>query len=325
MSRSVRSLALRLDTPARQRLALIAAAAVVTGGYVASLKLAHPERISDLFQLVVGARAFLAGQDPYAAVRATPALAYPLSYPVPAVLAVTPLVWLPMWAADALFVAVNAAVFAWAITCRRIMSPPLLALVSAPFLHSVMLSQWSPLITGAALLPPLGFLLACKPNVGLALFAAYPNWRTAAGAVALVIVSLALWPAWPWAWRAAIAAAPPSPPLVMFPGGPLLLLPLLRWRHPEARLVTMLGLVPQTTLPYALLPLFLVARTWREGWIIWAGTTMALLGHAWAGPYDSDLAWLRAAGIWMLYCAFLPCVVLVLMRDRRAAWRSTPA
>ena len=48
-------------------------------------------------------------------------------------------------------------------------------------------------------------------------------------------------------------------------GGPLILLALLRWRRPEARLLVALGCIPHTTMLYEALPLFLVARRWQEG------------------------------------------------------------
>jgi len=171
-------------------------------------------------------------------------------------------------------------------------------------------------VSGAALLPPLGFLIACKPNLGLALFAAYPNRIVAAGASALLLLSVLIWPGWIWEWRTAVATAPDPYSMVLFPAGPLILLVLLRWRSPGARLVAVLGMVPQTTLPYAALPLFLVPITWAEGWVVWAGTAIALIGHAMAGPYDSEAAWVRAGGLWLLYGAFLPCTAIVLLRER---------
>ena len=290
----------------------------MAGLYVLRLRYAHPEQLSDVHQLLIAARAWLNGSNPYEAVRTSTQWPFPLLYPFPAVIVIGPLAGLPAWAADALFTAAGTAVLAWALTRERLISPAALALVSAPFLHSVVLSQWSPALTGAALLPWLGFVLVCKPNVGLALFAAYPSVAGAISAAALVALSLVVMPRWPLDWRAAAANAPNSISLLTLPGGPLLLLALLRWRRPEARLLAVLGAVPQTTLAYAALPLFLIPKTWAEAWMVWAGTAVALIGHGLTGPYDSQMAWVRAGGMWLLYCAFLPCVAMVLRRRHTA-------
>jgi hypothetical protein len=49
--------------------------------------------------------------------------------------------------------------------------------VSLPALMTLQTSQWSLLLTGAALVPAVGFLLVAKPTIGLALFAAFPHWN----------------------------------------------------------------------------------------------------------------------------------------------------
>jgi hypothetical protein len=297
---------------------LVAGISVAAGLYVVWLRKPHPESLSDLRQILVGAQAWLRGVNPYEAVRAWGQWPFPLLYPFTAVLLVTPLAVLPPWSADAIFVSVSCAVLGWALTSRGISSPKLLVFASAPFIHATVLDQWSPLLTGGALIPWLGFLLVCKPNIGLALFAAFPSARSAATAAGMIGLSILLWPTWLWDWRSALRDAPNSLVLLTLPGGVLLLLALLRWRRPEARLLLALACIPQTTLPYEALPLFLVVESWTEAAILWAGTGMALLAHAQGGPYDSQLAWVRAAGIWHLYCAYLPCLLAVLRRPNLA-------
>ena len=68
----------------------------------------------------------------------------------------------------------------------------------------------------------------------------------------------------------------------------------------------------------AALPLFLIPRTWAEAWVLWAGTFLALVGHASGGPYASQVAWVRAAGVWLVLCAYLPCLVMILRRPNVA-------
>ena len=299
--------------PPKKRFTLVGLIALAAGLYVVRLRFPHPEQLSDLQQVLVGARAWMAGANPYEAVQTWSKWPYPLLYPFTAVVAVTPLAILPTWLAEALFMALGAGLLAWGLTRYPGDEPKLLVFASAPFIHAVVLNQWSPLQTGAALMPSLGFLLACKPNIGLALFAARPSVVSAASCAALVVLSFVLWPQWVPAWRAALAAgAPISLSLVTLPGGVLLLLAALRWRQPGGRLLLALSVVPQTTLPYQALPLFLIPRTWTEAAIVWAGTAAALLGHDLTGPYDSQVAWLRAEALWQLYCAYLPCLLIVL-------------
>jgi hypothetical protein len=56
------------------------------------------------------------------------------------------------------------------------------------------LGQWAPLVMAAVLLPGLGFLAVCKPNIGLALAAARPTRAAIYGRAALLVASLAFDP-----------------------------------------------------------------------------------------------------------------------------------
>jgi hypothetical protein len=299
----------------RQRYAFVAVTGLVTALYVVHLRLPHPERLSDLAQVLVGARAWLHGGNPYQAVQAWAAWPFPLLYPFTAVIAAAPLTVFPTWAAEALFAGCSTALLAWGLTHDPRDYPKLLVFTSAPFIHGVVLNQWSPLLAGAVLVPWAGFVLACKPNIGLALLIAFPRFATAASAAALAALSFLLWPGWAADWRTALAGAPNAVSVIGLPGGVLLLLAAIRWRRPEARLLLAMSVVPHTTLPYEALPLFLIPRTWTEAWVLWAGSAAALLGQSVTGPYASQMAWVRAGGAWLLCCAYLPCLVFVLRRS----------
>ena len=299
----------------KQRLALVCTIVLFAGLYVVRLRLPHPEQLSDLQQVLVGTRAWMAGENPYEAVRTWGAWPYPLLYPFTAVITAAPLAILPTWLAEALFTGLGAGLLGWGLTRNADDAPKLLVFASAPFLHALVLNQWSPLLVGAALTPWLGFLLLCKPNIGLALFAALPSIAAAATSAALAALSLFLWPHWMFEWRAALRNAPNAISPIALPGGLLLLLAAFRWRRAEGRLLLALSIVPQTTLAYEALPLFLIPRTWTDAWIVWGGTTLALVGHSLTGPYADQLAWVRAGGLWLLYCAYLPCLVVVLRGD----------
>jgi hypothetical protein len=302
----------------QRRVALAIIAAIAAGSFVIWRRWGYPDKSSDLVQVWIAARAWLHGQNPYAAVRTWGGWPYPLLYPFSAVLVIAPLAVAPHWLAEGLFIAVSTALLAWGVTREALISPRLLMFVSPPLLHAIAFVQWSPLLTGAALVPWAGFLLVCKPTIGLALFAGFPRWRTVVGGTALIVLSVMLWPGWIREWRQALSEAPNAIAPVTLWGGPLILLALLKWRRPESRLLAVLACVPHTTLMYEALPLFLVPRTWTEGWILWGGTFLALVGHASGGPYQSQLSWVRAAGMWLVVCAYLPCLVMILRRPNVA-------
>lgn len=82
-----------------------------------------------------------------------------------------------------------------------------------------------------------------------------------ASALAVLGLSLAVDPVWPSRWLQALSGADHFRPLIARPGGFLVLLALLRFRDPDARLLLALALVPQTGMAYEALPAAVVART----------------------------------------------------------------
>jgi hypothetical protein len=179
----------------------------------------------------------------------------------------------------------------------------------------VIQGQWSPLLTAAAVIPSLSWLLAAKPSIGAALFSAFPSRQAVIGGVALVVVSLVLFPAWPGRWMEALGASIQVPP-VRSPGGFILLLALVRWRLPEARLLAALACVPQTIGLYDTLPLFLIPRTKWQGYAlaglsyVAAFSQAALVPRAPGMPLETMLA-----GRWpiVFVCLYLPAMVMVFL------------
>jgi hypothetical protein len=214
--------------------------------------------------------ALVHGQDPYRAV-AESGIGYPLFYPLPAVLVLAPLGLLPLWVARVVFV--WASTFALSLAAFRYGRGLPAVLFSASFLSALMQGQWSPLLTPGAVVPWLGALWVAKPSIGLALAVAYPSRRAAIGAAALVVASLVVMPTWPAAWLQSLRATNHLI-LALQPGGVVLLLSLLRWRRPEARLLAVFACVPQTPALYETIPLFLIPRT------RWGGYLLAVLSLA---------------------------------------------
>ena len=258
----------------------------------------------DAVQLQIAARAYLAGSDPYSAV---PAAGFPfeLYYPFTAVLLAVPFAAMPDTLARVLWAAATGAAFSWGVR-----GAPRVAVLSAGFAVCLVLGQIAPAMMGVAGFPWLGFLLAAKPSIGLALFVAYPSRRTLIAGVAFVALSLALLPDWPLRWLHALNTMPQHAPVVM-PGGAILLLGFLRWRTAEGRLIGTLALVPHGA--YDAVILFSACKTLRQG--------IGLAVLSWAGAFLSGWLWphtppggMPHAGRWLvaLGSLYLPALWLVL-------------
>ena len=293
--------------------------AVLTGLWTAYMRLSYRDIGSDLEIVLLGARAWLAGHDPYATV--TVGLSHiPVMYPFPAMLLFVPILDVSAPYIDVLWTTLGAGFLAWALTSERLLPPSLAMFIATPFIMAIQTSQWTPQLTAAALLPWGGWLFACKPTTALWLFAYRPTWRHVLTASAAVAISLALWPTWPFAWRTVFGRVTVVAPLTI-PGGALMLLALLRWRRPEARLLATMVAVPHSPIIYEALPLFLVPATWVEAGVLWVGTTAAVIAHDAFGPYPSAPQWLAASARAMLWFVYLPALVMILRRPNVAPRR----
>jgi hypothetical protein len=186
--------------------------------------------------------------------------------------------------------------------------------VSLAALMTLQTSQWSLLLTGAALVPGFGWLLVAKPTIGLALFAAFPRWKTAVGCGILLIVSFLIRPTWMTDWRAGFSSVPHVVAPILRRGGPLMLLALLKWKRADARLLLGLACVPHTTAPYETIPLFLIPQTWPQAWMLWALGLLAYVAQWATGPYASQAAYWASGAQWIVVLLYVPCLILILRR-----------
>jgi hypothetical protein len=282
---------------------------------------------TDFDPIRFAARLLLHGEDPYATLG--PGLKYywnfRLLYPLPAVLIGVPFLAVPVIPARALFVGCSGALFAFLLTRRSWW--PLLACASAPFWSAASLSQWSPLLTSVASAPALGFLLAAKPNIGVAILAHARSWRSfftmLAGMVAITLVAIVVMPGWPVAWARAIRGADHVQPLALLVGGWLVLLAAIKWRRPEARLLLALVLVPQNPAIYEGLLLFLVPRTARQALVLATLSWFVEPVVSTLGPYPNFAASARVTGYAMIVLMFLPALVFVLQLPNAPAKPAT--
>jgi hypothetical protein len=265
--------------------------------------------ISDWDPGWVGTQALLHGRSPYAAIQVPPWPNY-LLYPLPALLLTAPFTLIPLAVARALFAGIGTAAFTYVITARGRWT--LYFLISGAMLWAWIDVQWAPLLIAAALTPNFSWMLAAKPTLGLALWCAYPNRKAVIGGLVFVGLCFLVRPGWVPEWLASVAQTPHKAH-VLRPGGIMLLLSLLRWRRPEARLLAVLALMPQTTALYEALPLALAAERKVEA-AAFAVLTMAahllyLLGPQGPWPVGAEYQW------WvMLLLIYLPVLILILSR-----------
>jgi hypothetical protein len=276
----------------------------------------------DFDYLWIAARGIWDGNGPYAAVRQAVDqgfLPFPFSYPATAAVVVTPLGVLPYRVSVALFTALGMALLAWSVRKDRPWRRWIV--VSAPAVQALLLGQWSPWLTAAVGLPWLGFVWAAKPTIGLALAAGWPSRQALYGCLALLVLSFILVPHWPAEWREALRSTPQYVAPVQRFGGALLLLAFLRWRHPEARMLGTMALVPHVSGLYEQLPLLLIPQSGRAFAVLMGLEYLAtflvytLLPHG-----QSNVAAMLDAQ-WPCFFAlvYIPALVMVLRARRPAA------
>jgi hypothetical protein len=315
----------RRPVPIGPRIALSLALGVIAA-FVAYQHAAMREPQRDFTQVWFAARAVLHGDNPYALVG--PGLAYdwpcPLLYPLTAAIVAMPLAALPQELANTLFMLIGASAFAWSL--MRFGYGPLIGFASASMLFAAEAVQWSPLLAAAAVVSPLGIILAAKPTIGAAIFAARPNRWAIGGAIVLTALALIADRSWIAHWLDAIgrnartvpSAAPYQAP-VTIPGGVLALACLVRWRRPEARLVAVLACIPQTLLPYEWLYLFLVPRGWHEALLLTATSWGALVWVLTHHSMNDFPRFITACGQAAVIALYIPATILVLRRPNEGS------
>jgi hypothetical protein len=314
-----------MDEPARppnKRATLLLA--LVCATLIAGIYWASRPGATDFDYFWTAAAALVRGQDPYRAV-AESGMGYPLYYPLPAVLVLAPLGLLPLGVARIVFA--WAGTFTLSLAAFRYGRGLPAVLFSASFLSALMQGQWSPLLTPGAVIPWLGALWVVKPSIGAALAVGYPSRRAAIGAGALVLASLAAMPSWPAAWLHSLQATNHLI-LALQPGGALLLLALVRWRVPEARLLAAFACVPQTPALYETVPLFLIPRSRWGGYLLAAlslAATVYMRRMTPLGPgmrIEVNLVQRWPIMFWSMYLPALIMVLLPAFEKRLGTWRN---
>jgi hypothetical protein len=263
-----------------------------------------------------GARSMLAGQDPYPLVG--PGLQYDwpwrLLYPGTSFVLALPFALLPLLVANLAFVFISCALLGYAVTGNGWIRAPMFG--SAPFVLAAGAAQWSPLFTAALIIPFLGAAFPAKPSTGIA-FAAASSAKgqkyALAGALLTFAVSLIAMPQWPREWLELLPTATHIAAPIVRLGGPAVLIALLRWRRPEARLIVLLACVPQTGSWYEALPLFLAAATYHETMLLAVLSSVGFLLHS--RFYSlTEVEFNQMGGALMIAFVYLPATIMTLRR-----------
>jgi hypothetical protein len=245
------------------------------------------------------------------------AYAYPIapdvvSYPLPAGIVALPFAALPNEMAGGLFFGLSSGLLAWCLL-RTGEAWRLMVFLSWPFLYGMLFVQWPPLLVCLWFLAPLLPVVLIKPHIALPLALTGKISRTGVGlAILLGVISLVLYPTWPWVWLHRIQTYQGlRPPLFILPIGPMLLLALRRWRDRRAWLVILMSAMPQRVV-YDQLALLLVPSSLRE--------LLALVICSWLSLPVLLIAdgWMQMPGgwqLWILLTLYLPALVILLRPD----------
>jgi hypothetical protein len=263
------------------------------------------------------ARALLDGHSPYAVIK--PVGPYPFdqgfNYPMTTAMLMVPLAHLSPALGSAVLMGIGTFLLALGITRDGFARLPIFG--SVPFFVCLESGQLAPLLAAAALIPAVSWLASMKPNLGLAAFAYNPAFRVFALNIIVLLISIALFPHWPGEWldmlRHRTKGNYGSP--LLLPGGFLLLLSLIRWRRPEARLLAVMAIVPQSLLFTDQLMLWLVPKTRNESMLLSILSLPAMfLGVMNVGPNPNVASYSRTMGPAILALIYLPCLIMVLRR-----------
>ena len=280
----------------------------------------QPQGHSDFSVVWNGARIFLAGGNPYAAIGPGRELAfyyYELHYPASTLVAIAPFTLLSERSADFVFVFTSAFLLAYGATrenWNRVWLFP-----SSAFVIAARTGQWTPLIASAYFLPWMAAVVCLKPSNGLPVLIVQKRRAVIAASIVtavLLAIAFAIDPGWPRRWLSTVSGSWEFVSPVARLGGFLLLLALLRWRQREARFLFVLSLVPAVSSWYeALLPM-LVARTKRETQFLSLTSSIGyllLIPLALSSP-TSEVSTFTVGRMMIAFC-YLPALLVVLRRS----------
>jgi hypothetical protein len=296
--------------------------ALLTAGLVTAY-LWHVQRSAERFHgdldvQLAAVRYLLAERNPYPLIGPGREFNWPatLYHPLPTLIVLAPLGALSLPTARLVFVGLTCFAYVAALLLTPGPRWRLLALLSKCSQAAALQVQWSYLLCAAWLLPALGVFAAVKPNIGAAIIGArlQSKWFVASlvGFVVLTSASFVVQPTWPRDWMAALATDPNRRAAVLVPWGFFLALSVVKWRRPEARLLFMLSVIPQTLGMYDALLLFFIPKRASECIALVALSHFSyLMVFSQPGTLNERVIF---GGTAVVYYLYLPCLAMVLRR-----------
>jgi hypothetical protein len=251
------------------------------------------------------AQRFFAGQNPYD----TPYEQYPFTAGVFAM----PFVHMRPEIAATVFSGLSSFLLALGLTRDGYFR--LLVFLAYPYWVGLLTAQWSTVIMAGAFFPLLLPVTMAKPQVGLPVFLTRLSWRGFVACLAVALLSLALFPRWPWLWLGQTGYYQHFFAILVLPG-PLVLLALVRYRDRDAWLLVLTSLMPQRWF-FDSFTLWLIPRSRRGILVTVALSWCAGLWRAYHPPSSFD-----QVGRWIVLSTYLPMLAIVLFRKREEAFGS---
>lgn len=246
----------------------------------------------------------LSATDPYG----YPVHAHFIPYPLPAAFVGLPFSFFAPAVGAALFYGLSTALLAWGLSFQS--KNRLYVFLAMPFWFAMVWAQWTPLIMAAAFIPVLLPVVLIKPQIALPV--GLTRWSKTGlyACVVVLVLSVAIYPTWPLVWLSQIKSYQRFFPFLSLPFGPLLLLALLRWRDPDARLLLLVSIFPQRHF-YDAFVLWLIPKTKRE---IIPTAILSWGAYIWKHLYPEMGT--QTVGFVSVLFFFLPMLVVIMMRGR---------
>lgn len=318
------------NTPTLKRRLIVAAAIAVSASvifYVIHFLYAGPPGVSpmhsDFSPVWYGAKILRGGQSPYDLIG--PGLQiesqWNAYYPATAYVLAIPFTVISEESASVVFVGLSSFLLAFGSTRDSWHRLPMFA--SIPFLTGAILGQLSVLVTAILFLPWLAVISCAKPQIALPFVITSRRRMLIAvgGGIVVLLVSLVLLPRWPSQWLGLLRNSPQFRPAVFNLGGPLILLVLLKWKRPEAWIIAVMALMPQTWFPYNWIALLTLPDSYRGACLLCIVTSVGGLAGEYAvyGIANAE-AW-RVGGAYSVAFAYLPATFMVLRRPNLTTGR----
>lgn len=292
----------------RGRIAISGLIGLLAGWFTLFLMNKFHQGAGDFGWAIHLAQRFLAGQNPYD----TPYEQYPFT----AALFAMPFLRVRPEIAAAIFSGLTSFLLALGVTRKGYHR--LWIFLAYPYWVGLLAAQWSVVITASAFFPVLMPVTMAKPQVGLPVFLTRLSRRGVLACLAVALLSIALFPRWPWLWLGQIGYYHHFFAILILPG-PLIVLALLRYRDRDAWLLFLTSLMPQRWFFDSFI-LWLIPKSRREIVFTVALSWCAGVWRAYHPP-----ASLNQVGLWIVLATYLPMLAIVLLRSPEEILHAEPA